>query len=117
MASVTGVGGVFFRARDPDALKAWYAAHLDIPQDDVIRAREGASLVFGIFREDSDHLPAGQRFMVNLRVDDLPAMLERLRGAGVTVVRTEDEEGVGSFAWIDDPEGNRVELWQPAEGW
>ena len=117
MASVTGVGGVFFRARDPDGLKAWYEAHLGIPRGDVLRAREGASLVFGVFRADSDHFPAAQQFMVNLRVDDLASLLEQLQTAGVEVVRTEEEEGVGSFAWITDPEGNRVELWQPAEGW
>jgi hypothetical protein len=91
MASVTSVGGVFFRARDPDALKAWYATHLGIAQDDVLRAREGASLVFGSFRRDSDHFPPAQQFM--------------------------EEEGAGSFAWIIYPEGNRVELWQPLEGW
>jgi glyoxylase I family protein len=117
MVSVTGVGGVFFRARDPDALKDWYQTHLGIPRTDVLRAKEGASLVFGVFRHDSDHFPAAQQWMVNLRVDDLPALLEQLRAAGVEIVRTEEEEGVGSFAWITDLEGNRVELWQPAEGW
>jgi glyoxylase I family protein len=117
MASVTGVGGVFFRARDRDGLKAWYETHLGIPRDDVLRAGEGASLVFGVFEQDSDHFPAAQQFMINFRVGDLAALLEELRAAGVEIVRTEEEEGVGSFAWITDPEGNRVELWQPADGW
>jgi predicted enzyme related to lactoylglutathione lyase len=116
MATVTGVGGVFFRARDPDALKHWYQTHLGIPRTDVLHAQEGASLVFGVFREDTDHFPAAQQWMVNLRVDDLVALLEQLRAAGVEIVRTEEEESLGRFAWITDPEGNRVELWEPAEG-
>jgi predicted enzyme related to lactoylglutathione lyase len=112
---VTGLGGVFFRARDPDALKAWYERVLGVPAEDLMRSD---GLVFGIFDADTDYFGAsGQGFMVNFRVESLDAMLERLRGAGAEVDgETQEQEGIGRFGWAVDPEGNRVELWEPAEG-
>jgi glyoxylase I family protein len=100
---VTGLGGVFFRARDPDALKAWYERVLGVPAEDLMRSD---GLVFGIFHADTDYFgPSGQ------------GMLERLRGAGARVEdETQDQEGIGRFGWAADPEGNRFELWEPAEG-
>lgn len=97
---VTGLGGVFFRARDPAALKAWYEETL------------------GVFDADTDYFGAsGQGFMVNFRVASLDRTVEHLRGAGVEVDdETQDQEGVGRFGWAVDPEGNRFELWEPAEG-
>ncbi len=112
---VTGIGGVFFRARDPEALQAWYQEILGVPKEDLMRSD---GLVFGIFREDTDYFGAsGQGFMVNFRVASLDAMLERLRAAGASVdEQTQEQEGIGRFGWATDPEGNRFELWEPAEG-
>src|SRR5215218_4017077 len=113
---VTGLGGVFFRARDPDGLKAWYTQHLNLP--DAVFSNPAATLVWGAFHEDTDYFgPSGQQWMLNYRVDDLDALLARLRAEGVEVnERTQDQEGVGRFAWAVDPDGNRFELWEPAEG-
>lgn len=118
MENVTGLGGVFFRADDPEALRDWYADTLGVvdPPGGVWRQEAGPT-VFAPFPRDTDHFGRPeQAFMLNFRVRDLHAMLARLRGAGVEVVREEDEEGVGRFAWILDPEGNRVELWEPTSG-
>ena len=114
-AGVTGLGGVFFRARDPDELKAWYQRVLGVPADDLMPSD---GLVFGIFHADTDYFgPSGQGFMVNFRVASLDAMLARLREAGAEVdEQTQEQEGIGRFGWAVDPEGNRFELWEPAEG-
>jgi predicted enzyme related to lactoylglutathione lyase len=112
---VTGLGGVFFRARDPGELKAWYERVLGVPADDLMRSD---GLVFGIFDADTDYFgPSGQGFMVNFRVASLEATLERLRAAGADVDHeTQEQDGIGRFGWATDPEGNRFELWEPAEG-
>lgn len=112
---VTGLGGVFFRARDPAALKAWYEETLGVPAEDLMRSD---GLVFAIFDSDTDYFgPSGQGFMVNFRVVSLDRTVERLRAAGVEVdEETQDQEGVGRFGGAVDPEGNRFELWEPAEG-
>jgi predicted enzyme related to lactoylglutathione lyase len=114
-AGVTGLGGVFFRARDPEALKAWYERVLGVPAEDLMRSD---GLVFGIFHADTDYFgPSGQGFMVNFRVASLDAALVRLRDAGADVdEETQEQEGIGRFGWATDPEGNRFELWEPAEG-
>ena len=115
----TGVGGVFFRARDPEALKAWYREHLGLPgggEDPIAFQGEGGMLIFGIFREETEHFPREQQWMVNLRVNDLDGVIARLAAAGVEPYRREDEEGVGRFAWVVDPEGNHLELWEPLAG-
>ena len=114
-AGVTGLGGVFFRARDPDELKAWYQRVLGVPTEELMRSD---GLVFAIFDEDTDYFgPSGQGFMVNFRVASLDAMLARLREAGAEVdEETQEQEGIGRFGWAIDPEGNRFELWEPAEG-
>ena len=116
MAQVTGVGGVFWRADDPDGLRDWYADVLGIvdPPGDVWQQEAGPT-VLATFPRDSEHFGLDQQFMVNFRVRGLSDLLEQLRSRGVEVVREEHEDGVGEFAWILDPEGNRVELWQPAE--
>jgi predicted enzyme related to lactoylglutathione lyase len=112
---VTGLGGVFFRARDPDALRGWYEEVLGVPGEELMRSD---GLVFGVFREDTDYFgPSGQGFMLNFRVGSLDAALERLRAAGGPVDdETQEQEGIGRFGWAVDPEGNRFELWEPAEG-
>ena len=112
---VTGLGGVFFRARDPDALKSWYEDVLGVSREELMSSD---GLVFGVFHADTDYFgPSGQGFMVNFRVASLEAVLERLRAAGAAVDdETQELEGVGRFGWATDPEGNRFELWEPAEG-
>ena len=114
-AGVNGLGGVFFRARDPDELKAWYQRVLGVPAEDLMPSD---GLVFSIFHADTDYFgPSGQGFMVNFRVASLDAMLARLREAGAEVdEEIQEQEGIGRFGWAVDPEGNRFELWEPAGG-
>ncbi|MGI9418612.1 MAG: VOC family protein [Geminicoccaceae bacterium] len=119
MERVTGIGGVFFRARDPEALGTWYQSHLGIdlaPRDMTTppwRSGEGVT-VFAPFSQDTDYFPADRAFMLNFRVDDLDAMLAQLRAAAIEVTREEVMDGIGRFARIHDPEGNPIELWEPA---
>ncbi len=116
--SVTGVGGVFFRSRDPKAITAWYVEHLGLPvQPDgtVVFLESRGAHVWGPFDDDTDYWPAARQWMVNFIVPDLDVMLAQLRSAGVEVdERIEELEGIGRFGWAVDPEGNRFELWQPA---
>ena len=125
MERVTGIGGVFLRARDPVALAAWYREHLGLPIEPgkpygtLTAAASGRpeQTVWSAFPPDTDYLgsPASS-FMVNYRVDDLAAVLAALRAEGCTVEdKTEDSE-FGKFGWVIDPEHNKVELWQPPPG-
>jgi predicted enzyme related to lactoylglutathione lyase len=127
VARVTGIGGIFFKARDPDGLRAFYVERLGLGTVDgtVVfdwRAADDptkpGSTVWEAFGEDTDYFSPGTAdWMVNYRVDDLDAVLAGLRAAGVEVDdRTEDMPGIGRFGWAVDPEGNRFELWEPAEG-
>ena len=114
---VTGIGGFFFRARDPEAMLAWYGDHLGIGADpQPVWHTAAGPTVFAPFAEDSDYFAADRRWMLNLRVDDLDALVASLRAAGIEVMtRPEwDMPGIGRFARIHDPEGNPIELWQPA---
>lgn len=120
MERVTGIGGVFFRARDPEALAAWYREHLGIPVEEgqtygaFSSSGAGEPTVWSAFPADTDYFgPGSAELMVNYRVRDLDAMLDQLRDAGVEVDdRVEDHE-YGRFGWATDPEGNRFELWEP----
>ena len=126
MARVTGIGGIFFRARDPHALKRWYREHLGLGGDDPACAAifdwaapdQTSTLgftVWQVFENDTAYFgPERPPFMINYRVDDLDALLARLRAAGVPVDGPETHEPNGRFAWATDPEGNRFELWEPA---
>lgn len=118
MERVTGIGGVFFRARDPEALAGWYEEHLGVPvQDGEVYAivPESRNTVWSPFAEDTDYWPAEKQGMVNFTVDDLDAMLGQLRDAGVPVDESIHEiAGIGRFGWAVDPEGNRFELWEPS---
>ncbi len=118
--AVTGIGGFFFRARDPDSLRAWYATHLGVGAGPYGQWDTAAGpCVFQPFQADTDYFPADRGWMLNLRVDALDEMITQLRAAGVAVeTRPEgDMPGVGRFARIHDPEGNPIELWQAeAEG-
>ncbi len=116
MERVLGIGGYFIRAEDPDALAAWYRDCLGLEADENgLWPQEAGVTVFAAFESDTDYFGSrAQRTMLNFRVRDLDAMLEQLRRKGADVVQdTQDMEGVGRFGWVADPEGNRVELWQP----
>jgi len=123
MAKAVGVGGVFLKAKDPKALSQWYALHLGIPSQDggslAFEGPESAGMtVFAHFPLDSSYFGDGpQQSMVNFRVDDMDQLLAQLSAAGVRIDPHRDDHEYGHFAWIWDPEGNRIELWQPpAEG-
>jgi predicted enzyme related to lactoylglutathione lyase len=117
MERVTGIGGVFFRARDPQALAAWYEEHLGVPRQDgegYAIFPESRNTVWSAFSNDTDYWPTAKQGMVNYTVRDLDAMLAQLRAAGVEVDDMVHEiDGIGRFGWASDPEGNRFELWEP----
>jgi len=112
---VTGIGGVFFRARDPEKLTKWYADHLGVPSFGPWPQDAGIS-VFAPFDKGTDYWPDGHAFMLNLRVEGLDALIDRLQAAGIAVeTRPEewDTPETGRFARITDPEGTPIELWEP----
>jgi predicted enzyme related to lactoylglutathione lyase len=117
MEHVLGIGGTFLRATDPTGLSAWYrdCLGLDIDEHGLWQPDAGPS-VFATFERDSDYFGSReQQAMLNFRVRDLDAMLAQLRAKGADVAEeTQAMEGVGRFGWVTDPEGNRIELWQPA---
>lgn len=116
--AVEGVGGVFFRAHDPAALRAWYADKLGIDMEDygtTFTSQAGDQTVWAPFPADTTYFgSSGQQLMVNFRVRDLDAMLGQLRAAGVDVDDRVEEMEYGRFAWAKDLEGNRFELWEPS---
>ncbi|MBL0887783.1 VOC family protein [Myceligenerans indicum] len=117
MERVHGIGGYFLRASDPGALSAWYRDCLGLDADDNgLWHQEAGATVFAAFESETDYFGSlDQQAMLNFRVRDLDAMLAQLRAKGANVAeKTQDMEGVGRFGWVTDPEGNRVELWQPA---
>lgn len=117
MERVLGIGGYFLRAKDPEALAAWYREALGLDLDEHgLWAPEAGPTVFATFESGTDYLGSGgQRTMLNFRVRDLDAMRAQLRAAGADVdSEVQEMAGVGRFGWVTDPEGNRIELWQPA---
>lgn len=120
MERATGIGGVFFRSSDPNGLARWYRQHLGIrvysEEAGETWWQEAGPTVWSPFAADTDYFGRPeQSWMINLRVRDLDAMLAQLRDAGVDVdEKTEEMAGVGRFGWTTDPEGNRLELWEPA---
>jgi predicted enzyme related to lactoylglutathione lyase len=116
---VTGIGGLFFRAKDPDVLKRWYCDHLGVGCGEWgLWAQQAGDSVFSPFPSDTDYFPSDRQWMLNLRVTALDDLLATLRASGIEVITKPewDMPGVGRFARIHDPEGNPVELWEPAEG-
>ena len=117
MERVLGIGGYFLRATDPASLGAWYRNCLGLDADEygLWRQEDGAT-VFATFESETDYFGARtQQTMLNFRVRNLDAMLAQLRANGANVAEeTQDMDGVGRFGWVTDPEGNRVELWQPS---
>ena len=121
MARVVGVGGIFFKAKDPEKLRDWYRDHLGFNVDKwggVIFRTDAADntnkTVWSLFSADSNYFnPSTQPFMINYRVDDLHALLAQLRAEGCAVDAKVDESEFGKFGWVMDPEDNRIELWEP----
>jgi predicted enzyme related to lactoylglutathione lyase len=123
MAKVRGIGGIFFRANDPKALRAWYEKHLGLPlapEGHVIFPWKQAEdpnfegmTVWSVFPKETDYFGATRpSFMINYIVDDLDAVLAELREAGAEVDDRIEDYGYGRFGWATDPEGNRLELWE-----
>jgi len=124
---VTGIGGIFFKAKDAPALHAWYKRHLGIDVQEwggtAFTWADGdgepvaGTTVWSVFPAESDiFAPSASSFMVNYRVDDLLALVKVLREEGCNVLEKVDESDYGKFAWVIDPEGNKVELWEPPAG-
>lgn len=119
MEKVKGIGGIFFRSKDPAALAIWYRDVLGVnlaPTNMEMTPwiSEAGVTVFSPFAADTDYFPAEQQVMINFRVSDLAAMQAQVRAAGGDVFNEQAMEGLGRFAHIRDPEGNVVELWEPA---
>jgi len=123
MARVTGIGGVFLKARDPKALSAWYEKHLGLalkpwggaalkwPED---TAEDGGVTAWNLTAQSSTWFaPSESSFMINYRVDDLEAIAQGLAAAGIPLLKPIEKHENGKFAWLMDPEGNKVELWEP----
>lgn len=127
MKRVTGIGGIFFKAKDPAAMQAWYKKHLGIDVQDWggtafrwVDDNEqpiGGTTVWSIGSAEGDYYaPSKSTFMINYRVADLAALLAALRSEGCNVLDKTDDSEYGKFGWVMDPEGNKVELWQPPAG-
>ncbi|HTQ14467.1 MAG TPA: VOC family protein [Rhizomicrobium sp.] len=121
MARITGIGGVFFKAKDPRALAAWYGETLGLAIESwggaMVRNDGGpAFAVWSPFAADTGYFaPSGKPFMINFAVDDLDGFIAQLEARGVAILKRADEGEMGLFAWLMDPDGNKVELWQPAK--
>jgi len=124
MKRVTGIGGVFFKSQDPAKLKEWYQQHLGIesmPGNGAIfnwrdsdNPDEEGMTIWSLFKADTKYFdPSTAPFMINYRVEDLHGLLAALRAEGVQVEDKVSEDEFGKFAWVMDPEGNRIELWEP----
>ena len=121
---VTGMGGYFFRAKDPAKLKDWYREHLAVgggcgtdpatgEGNEYVWYPEAGPMVFEPFDAETDYFAADKQAMINLRVRDLDGLLARLRAAGIAITQEQEMEGVGRFARVHDPEDNAIELWEP----
>jgi predicted enzyme related to lactoylglutathione lyase len=127
MKRVTGIGGIFFNAKDPVALRAWYKCHLGIDVQewggaafrwaDEVGKPTGGTTIWSVGSADNDHFaPSTAPFMINYRVADLASLLEALRQEGCQVLEKMDDSTYGKFGWVIDPEGNKIELWEPPAG-
>jgi catechol 2,3-dioxygenase-like lactoylglutathione lyase family enzyme len=126
MKRVTGIGGIFFKAQNPEKLRSWYETHLGMPveswgglqfhwRQDEDRERRGYT-VWTVFGADTRYFdPSEKPFMINYRVEDLDEVLAALKSEGVTVDDKIEESEYGRFGWVMDPEGNRIELWEPPD--
>ncbi len=120
---VTGIGGLFFKTKNPETTKQWYKQHLGLPVDEYgctfwWKDENGkkCSTQWSPFKEDTNYFsPSEKEFMINFRVENLVALLKALKTEGVTIVGEMQEFDYGKFAWIIDPEGNKIELWEPID--
>jgi len=124
MKRVTGIGGIFFKAKDPSTMYEWYEKHLGIQREadgsgsmfhwrDAADPEKTGLTVWSIFPQDTKYFdPSKSSFMMNFLVENLDELLKALRAEGVTIAKAEEHE-YGKFAWVIDPEGNRIELWEP----
>lgn len=126
MKKVTGIGGIFFKSSDPKATREWYQKHLGfvVSEDnnilfewkEVDQSEQSGYTVWAPFKETTKYFePSQKQFMINYRVDNLKELLEQLKKEGVQVVGEMQEEPFGKFGWIMDPEGNKIELWEPVD--
>lgn len=113
MEKITGIGGIFFKADDADSLRKWYTQNLGIEVDPNYGGGMVGDVIWTVFKGTSKYFD--KSFMVNYRVSDLDAMLAQLRANGANVDEKVDESEYGKFGWVTDPEGNKIELWQPPE--
>lgn len=126
MKRATGIGGVFFKSRDPKALGEWYREHLGVAVEDwggvAFRWSDDPSggngtTIWSPLAQDTTHFdPSGAAFMINFRVADLHALLAALRAEGCDVLDKLEESEYGKFGYVVDPEGNKLELWEPPDG-
>jgi predicted enzyme related to lactoylglutathione lyase len=123
MAKALGIGGIFFKSKDPKALMAWYQKALGFPTESADYASffaatmpGGGCTVFSPFKESTDHFaPSTREYMFNLVVDDLDGAMQQVTAAGGTQVGEMASYDYGRFGWFMDPDGNKVELWEPSE--
>jgi predicted enzyme related to lactoylglutathione lyase len=127
MKRVTGIGGIFFQSKDPAALHAWYREHLGIDVQtwggavfrwsDSSNQASGGTTTWSVGAAGNDYFaPSTASFMINYRVPDLHALVKLLKDEGCQVLDKIDESEYGKFAWVIDPDGNKVELWEPPPG-
>lgn len=119
MKRVTGIGGIFFQARDPAALLDWYKQHLGIdvlPWGGAAFTWQGKETTIWSISAASSDAPSAAPFTINYRVADLAGLLQALRDEGCNVLDKTDDSEYGKFGWVIDPEGNKVELWEPPPG-
>jgi glyoxylase I family protein len=121
MEKVTGIGGLFFRSRDPEALACWYRDHLGIPlvpksEGEQAWQTQAGTTVFAPFAENTKYFGnASKMWMINFRVGNLEAMAKQLRDDGIQVEMNPEDDSIGRFARLNDPEGNPIELWEPKQ--
>jgi glyoxylase I family protein len=118
MKNINGIGGFFFRSNDPGSLKDWYIKVLGIDVQDYVWNQQSGPTVFEPFKRDTDYFPSDKQWMINFRVTDLKALIADLEAKGVTVEQKDEWNAmpeVGTFARVYDPEGNPIELWEPAK--
>lgn len=122
---VTGIGGIFFKAEDPEKMKDWYGKHLGIETDeygglfkwrDMNNKEQICTTAWGPFKKDTEYFgPSNKEYMFNYRVENLVELLDQLKKEGVEVVGEIEEFEYGKFGWIMDPEGRKIELWEPID--
>ncbi|MEH6996482.1 VOC family protein [Neobacillus drentensis] len=115
--NVIGFGGVFWRSSNISELKKWYKEVLGIPLDNewngtIFPSKEGNETIFSLFKEDSDYFPMEQQVMLNFQVEDMNECVKHLQKLGISLLKEPEKSEFGTFTWIADPEGRRIELWE-----